>query len=63
MTTRELEVLSWVSRGKTYWEIGRILNIQEDTVKKHMKKACTLLDAANSSQAVAKGVYYGLITP
>ena len=63
MTMRELEVLSWVSRGKTYWEIGRILNIQEDTVKKHMKKACTLLDAANSSQAVAKAVYYGLITP
>lgn len=63
MTMRELEVLTWVSRGKTYWETGKILNIQEDTVKKHIKKACSLLQASNSSQAVARAVFYGLIAP
>lgn len=63
MTTRELEVLTWVSRGKTYWETGKILNIKEDTVKKHIKKACLLLHASNSTQAVAKATVYGLISP
>ncbi len=63
LTTRETEVLLWVSRGKTYWEIGRILNIQEGTVKKYMQRIFDSLQVSNSSHAVAKAIINGLIIP
>lgn len=63
LTARETEVLTWVSRGKTYWEIGKILNIQEDTVKKYMQRIFTLLQVSNNTHAVAKAIINGLIIP
>lgn len=63
LTARETEILKWVSRGKTYWEIGGILNIREDTVKKHMRSICRALQASNKAHTVAKSIIYGLIIP
>jgi len=63
LTSRETEILTWVSRGKTYWEIGLILKIQEDTVKKHMQRIFRLLQVHNSTHAVAKAIINGLIIP
>ena len=34
---REAEVLSWVAKGKTNAEIGLILKISVETVKKHLE--------------------------
>ena len=63
LTIRETEILTWVARGKTYWEIGKILNIQEDTVKKFMQRIFRLLNVSNNTHAVAKAIINGLIIP
>jgi len=63
LSAREAEILTWVARGKTYWEVGVILCIQEDTVKKHMVNICRALKVSNSSHAVSKAVIHGLIIP
>jgi LuxR family transcriptional regulator, quorum-sensing system regulator BjaR1 len=63
LTTREREVLCWAMKGKTAWEIGLILHISTRTVETHIAHACTKLDAANRTQAVAVAIKKGLITP
>ncbi len=63
LSSRETEILKWVARGKTYWEISTILSIQEDTVKKHMNNIFVRLGVSNSRHAISKGIVYGLILP
>lgn len=63
LTPREIEILVWTAKGKTKWEIGELLSISEDTVKKHMASACNKLDANNKTHAVAVALLHGLIIP
>lgn len=63
LTPREIEVLTWSARGKTRWEIGVILRISEDTVKKHIENASQKLDASNKTHAIAVAIVHGLIIP
>lgn len=63
LTKRETEILTWVAQGKTYWETGYILNIQEDTVKKYMQRIFSLLQVSNQAHAIAKAIINGLIVP
>ncbi len=51
LTTRELQVLKGLTEGKSNKEIGRDLDIQEPTVKLHMKTLYRKLGAANRTQA------------
>jgi len=61
LTNREQEILKWAVRGKTSWEIGRILSISERTVKFHFKNTYEKLNVVNRSQAVAKAVSQGFV--
>ena len=54
LTERELEVLRWVTLGKTNPEIGTILDLSEFTVKNHLKRIFKKLDVLNRAQAVGK---------
>ena len=54
LTGRELEILQWVTLGKTNPEIGMILDISEFTVKNHMQRVFKKLDVTNRAQAVGK---------
>lgn len=63
ISKRELECLSWVSRGKTDWEVSRILNISEDTVSRHISNATKKLGSVNRTQAVAVALLERLIAP
>lgn len=63
LTVREIDVLHYVAAGKTNWEIGRILDISEDTIKMHMKNITRKLDAANRAHSVALGIREGQILP
>lgn len=63
LTVRETDCLSWVGRGKTSWEISRILTISERTVIFHINNAVKKLDTRTRSQAVVKAVSMGLIRP
>lgn len=51
LTLREAEVLHWVVQGKSNAEIGIILNIAVDTVKKHIYRVYQKLGVENRTAA------------
>jgi len=61
LSGRELEVLKWISAGKSSWETGMILRISERTVNFHVKNIVRKLDAVNRPQAVAMALKLGLL--
>lgn len=61
LTRRELEILSWIEQGKTYWEISQILCISENTVKFHVKNIYEKLDVKNKTQAIAMAYANGIL--
>lgn len=54
LTEREQEVLQWVKRGKTNWEIAQILGISLYTVKNHVQNILRKLNVQNRSHAAVK---------
>ncbi len=63
LTPREKEVLQWTAHGKTAWEIGKILEISDQTVVFHIKNASRKFGAYSKQQAVVKAILQGLIQP
>lgn len=51
LTERETEVLRGICEGKSNKEIARDLDLQEVTIKLHVKTLCRKLDAKNRTQA------------
>lgn len=39
LTHRQRECLTWAARGKSDWEIARILDVSHETVMRHLKQA------------------------
>ncbi|MCH8081661.1 MAG: LuxR family transcriptional regulator [Proteobacteria bacterium] len=62
LTPRELQCLEWSARGKTLWEVSKILGISEATSKTHLRGAMRKLDTFNKTHAVSKAVVHGLIS-
>lgn len=52
LTRREIEVLEWVTRGKTNTEIGMILHISSRTASKHLEHIYTKLGVESRTAAV-----------
>jgi len=63
LSPREIEILTWTARGKTRWEISKILTVAEDTVKIHIDHCCQKLDVCNKTHAVAVAMLHALIWP
>jgi len=63
LTEREKTCLVWVAEGKTAQDIAAILSISESTVVFHLKNSIQKLNVTNRSQAIAKAVLLGLISP
>jgi DNA-binding CsgD family transcriptional regulator len=61
LSPRELEILTWSAKGKTYWEIARILGIAYSSVHSHINSLRLKLNAVNVTHAVARGYELGLI--
>lgn len=61
LTPREVEILTWMSRGKSRWEAGMILGISEDTVRVHLEKARYKLGASNTTHAISLAIKFGLL--
>ena len=61
LTNRQLECVLLVGKGKSDWEIGRILGISEETVKHHLKAAREHYDVPRRVQVVMRAVYEGQI--
>jgi LuxR family transcriptional activator of conjugal transfer of Ti plasmids len=53
LSPRELECLEWASKGKSAWEIGRILSISRHTVGTYLENAKMKLGVRTTVQAVA----------
>ncbi len=56
LTSREAEVLLWISRGKPNRDIGEILAISPRTVNKHLEQIFVKLGCENRSAAAAAAV-------
>jgi DNA-binding NarL/FixJ family response regulator len=56
VTSRESEVLLWLSRGKSNREIGEILGISPRTVNKHLEQIFVKLGVENRASAAARAV-------
>ena len=61
LSKRELEVLQWAKEGKNNGDIAIILSISERTVKFHLSNTFNKLNVVNRSQAIAKGMSFGII--
>lgn len=53
LTTRETEVLSWLSKGKTNRDIAQILGLSPRTVDKHLEQVYAKLGVENRTAAAA----------
>jgi DNA-binding NarL/FixJ family response regulator len=56
LTSREAEVLVWISRGKQNREISEILNISPRTVNKHLEQIFEKMGVENRASATAIAV-------
>lgn len=61
LSTRELEVLRHVSRGRANKRIAAEMDIVEDTVKAHLKNIFAKLNVADRTQAVTMAARRGII--
>ncbi|WP_445219810.1 autoinducer binding domain-containing protein [Bradyrhizobium sp. Pa8] len=62
LSEREKDCLRWVAEGKSSWEIGKILNVSENTVNFHLKNAIRKLGTANRTHGIAKAIRLCLIS-
>ena len=60
LSPRELEVLNGLCRGLSNKEIARELDLQEVTIKLHVRTLCRKLDAKNRTQAALTAKEAGL---
>jgi DNA-binding response OmpR family regulator len=63
LNEREVEVLTWVARGKTSAEIAQILGLTKRTVDFHTDNARNKLGAATRTEAAIKAATGRLIEP
>ncbi|MER9313327.1 LuxR family transcriptional regulator [Mesorhizobium australicum] len=61
LSLRERECILWVARGKSSWEIGKILDISVNTVNFHIKNVLVKLDVGSRTAAAIKAVDFGIV--
>jgi DNA-binding NarL/FixJ family response regulator len=62
LTTREMEVIHALAKGKSNKEIGVALNISEGTVKVHVTHMLEKLKVTGRTEAIGAAVKRGLVT-
>ena len=62
LTDRQRDCLLWAARGKGNWEIARILDISEETVRRHIKQACARYDVNKRSLLAIRALFDGTLT-
>ena len=61
LTNREQEVVLWNAYGKSNPEIAHILGISPETVKVHVRNACTKLNVYNRTALVTESFRRGIL--
>lgn len=62
LTDRQRECILWVARGKSDWEISRILGIQHDTVVRHLKQARERYGVGKRTMLAVQALFDGSIS-
>ena len=62
LTDRQRECILWVARGKSDWEISRILGIQHETVIRHLKHARERYGVAKRTMLAVHALFDGSIS-
>lgn len=60
LTSRQKEILTLITQGLTYAEIGEILYLSEATIRYHMSQILDRLHLRNRSQVIAYAARHGL---
>jgi transcriptional regulator EpsA len=63
LTARELDILNWVMKGKSNYEIGAIVNLSPLTVKNHLQNIYKKLNVHNRVQAISRCYSLQLLNP
>lgn len=61
LTGREIDVIHYAAAGKTNWEISRILNISEHTVRAYLQSAAVKLKTVSKTHTVALAIANRLV--
>jgi two-component system, NarL family, response regulator len=61
LTGREGQILEFVARGSTNKEIGKALNISENTVRHHVVSILDKLQVSDRTEAVATAIRQGIL--
>ena len=61
LTTREQEVVLWNAHGKSNPEIAHILGISPETVKVHVRNACSKINVYNRTALVTESFRRGIL--
>jgi|SRR3954465_10988794 len=62
LTTRQLECIVLIARGKTDWEIAQILGVHEQTVTDHVDAARARCGVSRRTELVVHALYNGDLT-
>lgn len=62
LTPRQLECLIWAARGKTDWEIARILSVGEDTIDRHLRRARERYEVDKRSTLIVRALFDGTLS-
>ena len=62
LTDRQRECILWVARGKSDWEISRILGIQHETVIRHLKQAREKYGVGKRTMLAIQALFDGSIS-
>jgi DNA-binding CsgD family transcriptional regulator len=62
LTDRQRDCVLWAARGKTDWEISRILDISHETVIQHLKDARERYETHKRASLILYALYDGLIS-
>lgn len=60
-SARELEVLSWIAKGRSNKEIAAALGVSDETVKTHVSNVMQKLNAQDRAHAVTEAIRLGWI--
>lgn len=63
LSGREVEVLRWAADGKTAAETARLLDVSENTVNFHFKRAREKLGSSSKTSLVVTAAMLGMLTP
>ena len=62
LTPRELEILRMLAKGLTNKQIGKVLNISDNTVKNHVNSVIEKLEVCDRTEAATTAIQRGIIS-